>query len=63
MSEYEVNMPEYVWIYNNRQGSEYVLHNPQHEVTLQVNEYLLGDVFSGPSQTSKMEHFGMIVIV
>ena len=44
MSEYEANMPEYIWIYNNRQGSEYVLHNPQHEVTLQVNEYLLGDM-------------------
>ena len=28
-----VNMPEYIWIYNNRQGYE--------QVTLQVNEYLL----------------------
>ena len=24
MSEQDVNMPEYVWIYDNRQGSEYV---------------------------------------
>ena len=34
---------EYVWIYNNRQGSEYVSYNTQREVTLQVNEYLLSN--------------------
>ena len=27
ISEYDVNMPEYIWIHNKRQGSEYVLHN------------------------------------
>ena len=27
MSEYDVNMPEYVWIYNNRHGSAYVSSN------------------------------------
>ena len=31
ISEKDVNMPEYVWIYDNRESSE---------VTLQVNEYL-----------------------
>ena len=34
-------MPEYVWIYDNRQGSEYASYNTLPEVTLQVNEYLL----------------------
>ena len=39
MSEYDVNIPEYVWKYDNRQGSEYILLvNVQ-----QVNEYLLRD--------------------
>ena len=32
-------MPDYVWIYNNTQDSEYLLY----KVTLQVNEYLLRD--------------------
>ena len=36
-------MPEYVWIYDNRQDSEYVSYNTQSEVTLPVNEYLLRD--------------------
>ena len=27
MSYQDVNMPEYVWIYNNGQGSEYVSYN------------------------------------
>ena len=35
-SEYILNS-EYVWIYNNIQGPEYVSYNTQHEVTLQVN--------------------------
>ena len=34
-------MPEYAWIYDNRQGSEYIPYNTQRKVTLQVNEYLL----------------------
>ena len=34
-------MPEYVWIYGNREGLEYVLYNLYHDVTPQVNEYLL----------------------
>ena len=33
MSEYEVNIAEYVWIYDNRQGSEYVSYNTYHKVT------------------------------
>ena len=36
-------MPVYVWIYNNRQGSEYISYNTYREVTLEVNEYLLRD--------------------
>ena len=36
-------MTEYVWIYDNRQGSEYVLYNIEREVTLQVHKYLLKD--------------------
>ena len=31
-------MPEYVWIYDNRQNSEYVSYNTQCKVTLQVND-------------------------
>ena len=27
MSEKDVNMPEYVWIYDDRQASEYVSYN------------------------------------
>ena len=34
-------MPEYIWIYNNRQRSEYASYNTKHEITPQVNEYLL----------------------
>ena len=41
MSEKDVNMPEYVWIIINRQGSEYVSYNTWWNVTLQINEYLL----------------------
>ena len=40
MAEWDVNMLEYVWIYDNRQGSEYISYNTQREVTLQFNEYL-----------------------
>ena len=36
-------MPEYAWIYDYIQGSEYVSYNVSCEVTLQVNEYLLRD--------------------
>ena len=40
-----MSVPEYVWIYHNRQdiyhNSEYVSCNTQCEVTLEVNEYLL----------------------
>ena len=38
-----MNLPEYVLIYDNRQGSEYVSYNTWCEVTTQVNEYLLRD--------------------
>ena len=36
-------MYEYVRIYDNRQGAEYVSYNTQSEVTLQVNDYLSRD--------------------
>ena len=36
-------MPDYVSIYNNRQGSENLSYNTYREITLQVNEYLLRD--------------------
>ena len=42
MSEQDVNMPGYVWIFNIRQGSD-VSYNTQLTVILQVNEYLLRD--------------------
>ena len=38
-------MPVYVWIYNNRQGSEYISYNTYREITLEVNEYLLRDSY------------------
>ena len=41
ISEQDVNMPEYVWIYDYEQVSEHVSYNTQRGVTLQVNEYLL----------------------
>ena len=44
MSEQDVNMPEYIWIYDIRQGSEYVSYNTLSEVTLKVNKYLLRDI-------------------
>ena len=36
-------MTEYIWIYDNRQGSEYVACNTYGRGTLQVNQYLLRD--------------------
>ena len=36
-------MPEYVWIYSDRPGSEHISYNTFHEVSLEVNEYLLRD--------------------
>ena len=45
-------MPEYVRIYDNRKGSEYVSYNTQFEITLQVNEYLL-KVFTALNEYSK----------
>ena len=41
ISKEDENMPEYIWIYNNRQCSEYVSYKTEREVTLQVNECLL----------------------
>ena len=54
MSEYYVILLEYVWIYNNRWGSEYVSYNIWQEGTLQFNEYLLRD--------RHMECFGKVII-
>ena len=42
MAEY-VNMPEYVWTYEDTQGSEYVSYNIERKFTQQVNKYLLKD--------------------
>ena len=42
MAEY-VNMPEYVWTYEDKQGSEYVSYNIERKFTQQVNKYLLKD--------------------
>ena len=61
MSEQDMNMPEYILIFDNRQGSEYVSDNTQREFTLQANEYLLRD--SEPGQRSKMERFGKMILV
>ena len=36
-------MPEYIWIYDNRQGSEYESSNALCKIPLEVNEYLLRD--------------------
>ena len=43
MSESNPNIPEYVLIYDNRQGHEYVSYMTLREFTLHVNEYLLRD--------------------
>ena len=53
-------MPEYVWIYDNIQDSEYVSHNVWRGITLQVVEYLLRDrrIFRTLS-----EWFGKMIIV
>ena len=48
-------MPEYVWIYYNKQDSEYVSYNTYCKVTLQVNEYLLRDKhIQNPSRAQNM---------
>ena len=36
-------MPEYAWIYDDKQGSEYFSYNTIRGETPQVNEYLLKD--------------------
>ena len=38
-------MPEYVWVYDNRQDFEYISYNAKREVTLEFKyfEYLLRD--------------------
>ena len=41
MPEWNANLPEYVWIYDNRKGFEYLSYNAQWRVTLQVDECLL----------------------
>ena len=56
-------MPEYVWIFDNRQDAEYLSYNTQRKVTLQVNKYLLGKTYSESNQRSEMEAFRKIIIV
>ena len=41
--EWDVNMPEYVWIYNNRHDFEYASYKIWLEVILQVNKFSLKD--------------------
>ena len=41
MSEQNKTMPTYIQICGNSQSSGYDLYNTQHEVTVQVNEYLI----------------------
>ena len=48
MCKHVKNMPEYVWVYDNRQGSEHVSYNTQRKVTLQVNEYKLIERWAYP---------------
>ena len=58
-----MNTPEYVWIYNNRHGSEHVSNNTQCAVTVQVNEYILRD--GGRIQDRQRfntQRFGKIII-
>ena len=43
-SELDENIPEDVWIYNNKQASEYVSYNTYLKVSLEVNEYILRDI-------------------
>ena len=59
LSELDVNMPEDVWIYDNKQGSEYVSYNTLSLYKL-INTYLV--IFRN-GQRSKMERFGKIIIV
>ena len=66
MAEYVsilVNMPEYVWIYDNRQDSEYAPYSAWVEVTLKVNQYLLRDRHIQNPVKTKMERFGKITFV
>ena len=44
MSELDVNMADNVWMYNNKQASEYVSYNTQRKIKVEVNEYLLRDI-------------------
>ena len=48
-------MPEYIWIYDNRQGSEYFSHK--------IHSASLLYKLMGTSQRSEMEHYGKIIIV
>ena len=50
MSKQDVNMTKYVWIYDNRQGSEYVLYNT-------VRGYS-----TEPSQRTTIKRIGKIII-
>ena len=41
MAEYVWIRREYAWVFDNRQGSEYVSNNTEREVAVQVNKCLL----------------------
>ena len=58
-----MNMPEYIWIYDKRQGSEYVSYNTYREVILLVDEYLQRQTNSESAQRSKIICFGKIILV
>ena len=60
MAEYVwigLDKPEYVWIYDSRQGSQYVLYNILRKVTLQVISFYW-HAYSKPVQKFKMECLG-----
>ena len=59
LSELDMNMPEDVRIYDNKQGSEYVSYNTYSLYKL-INTYLV--IFRN-GQRFKMERFGKIILV
>ena len=59
LSELDMNMPEDVRIYDNKQGYEYVSYNTYSLYKL-INTYLV--IFRN-GQRFKMERFGKIILV
>ena len=63
MAEYVWIRREYAWVFDNRQGSEYVSNNTVREVAVQVNKCLLSyldwkiEAYSEPGQGYSMGCF------